>query len=38
MLIEHRLTLITLAQALCDRDELTSEEVHNLVDTATKVS
>ncbi len=37
MLIEHRLTLITLAQALCDRDELTSEEVHNLVDSA-KVS
>lgn len=35
MLIEHRLTLITLAQALCDRDELSSEEVHNLVDGAT---
>ena len=35
MLIEHRLTLITLAQALCDRDELSSEEVHNLVDAAT---
>ena len=34
MLIEHRLTLITLAQALCDRDELSSEEVHNLVDSA----
>jgi ATP-dependent Zn protease len=37
MLIEHRLTLLTIAQALCDRDELTSEEVHNLVSVA-KVS
>lgn len=34
MLIEHRLTLLTIAQALCDRDELTSEEVHNLASAA----
>ena len=34
MLIEHRITLLSIAQSLGDRDELTSDEVHRLVDAA----
>ncbi|HAP75822.1 MAG TPA: ATPase, partial [Acidimicrobiaceae bacterium] len=32
--LEHRRALLALADALCDRDELTGDEVHNIVATA----